>query len=376
MIGGTKKILKKMVYVGVFALTVAGGVREAKGYTVTQLTFEPSNESKPAWSPDGSKIAFVSDRDGNYEIYVMDANGSNQERLTYNIYSDGTPAWSPDGTMIAFASNKDGSPGIYSMNCDGSKQERLVACENIEVLGSPCSFCGEPAWSPDGANIVFGTGWTWPIVEPYSVSDLYILELAGGTLRQFTDGPYSGMWPGFDTDSSPSWSPDGDKIVYISYKPGGGIKVKNMSGSEYSVFTFAYLDDVEWAPRGGMFTFSNGYGGPNIYIMPVQSETGIPIVEPVWVTYGLNPSWSPDGTKIAFSYDFDIWVISGIRDLTTDLYPDGIVNLLDFSVFADCWRQDEPLADIASEGDDDIVDFLDLARLCDEWLQTEEWYQP
>ena len=163
----------------------------------------------------------------------------------------------------------------------------------------------------------------------------------------------------------------------VSHKPGGGIKVKNISGSEYSVFYIPfYLLNVEWSPRGDFFTFSDGVGGANIYLLPVKSETGIPIGEPVWLTYGLDLSWSPDGTKIAFSYERDIWVISGIRVLTTDLYPDGIVNLLDFSVFADCWRQDEPIADIAQDGGDDMVDFMELAKLCEEWLQTEEWYQP
>ena len=374
MTGETKKILKKLVCVGMFALAVAGGVREAKGYTVTQLTFEPSYDGEPAWSPDGNEIAFVSDRDGNYEIYVMDANGSNQERLTYNIYSDRRPAWSPNGVEIAFVSNRGGASGLYLMKSDGSNQRRLIVSEDIEVVGYPCSFIVDPAWSPDGSKIVFSAGWALPPVEPSIVSDLFILELATGILSQFTNGPYSGMWPDIDTDSSPSWSPDGDKVVYVSKKPGGGIKVKNISGSEYSVFYTSYLLNVEWSPRVDFFTFSNGGGGPNIYILPVQSETGIPIGEPVWLTYGLVPSWSPDGTKIAFFYDFDIWVISGIRVLTTDLYHDGIVNLLDFSVFADCWRQDDPLADIAQDGGDGVVDFLDLAKLSEEWLETEEWY--
>ncbi len=374
MNGGTKKSLKKLVCVALVGLSL-GVVREAKGYTVTQLTFEPGYEGEPAWSPDGNKIAFVSDRDGNYEIYVMDVNGSNQERLTYNIYSDRKPALSPDGNTIAFTSSREGTSGLYLMKSDGSNQRCLIVSEEIEVRGRPCSFIVDPAWSPDGSKICFSAGWVL-LPEYCAVSDLYILDLDTEVLSQFTNGPFTGICPYDDTDHSPSWSPEGDKIVYVSHKPGGGIKVKELLGSEYSVFYTPYLLNVEWSHRGDFFTFSDGYFGPNIYILAVQSETGTPIGEPAWLAYGVKPSWSPDGTKIAFSYDRDIWVISGIRVLTTDLYPDGIVNFLDFGFLANYFGQEESLADIAPSNGDGEVDFLDLARLAEEWLQTEQWYQP
>ncbi|MGR3296281.1 MAG: TolB family protein, partial [Candidatus Bathyanammoxibius sp.] len=87
----------------------------------------------------GSRIAFPSDRDGNYEIYVMDADGSNLERLTDNLASDGEPSWSPDGSRIAFTSDRDGNPEIYVMDADGSNQQRLT--------DNPASDYG-PSWSP------------------------------------------------------------------------------------------------------------------------------------------------------------------------------------------------------------------------------------
>ena len=75
---------------------------DADGGNPTRITDSPATERRPAWSPDGSKLAFVSDRDGNDEIYVMDADGSDQTRLTDDLGLDRNPRWSPDGTRIAF----------------------------------------------------------------------------------------------------------------------------------------------------------------------------------------------------------------------------------------------------------------------------------
>ena len=80
----------------------------------------------PAWSPDGRKIAFASERDGNSEIYLMNADGSGQRNLTRNLAYDGDPAWSPDGRKITFVSNRDGRYEVYVMNADGSGQRSLT----------------------------------------------------------------------------------------------------------------------------------------------------------------------------------------------------------------------------------------------------------
>jgi Tol biopolymer transport system component len=143
-------------------------IMDADGSNARALTSGSSRNLSPAWSPDGSMIAFMSDRhaevdinliatdDGDLEIYVMAPSGSNVRRLTDGAATALNPAWSPDGQRIAFQTNRDGIFDIHVMNADGSNQRRLLT-------NHPGNEA-RPAWSPDGRQIAFNCGpdkeWT------------------------------------------------------------------------------------------------------------------------------------------------------------------------------------------------------------------------
>ncbi len=111
------------------------------------LTNTQPDDSDLFWSPDGEMVAFNSNRDGNWEIYIMNIDGSGQTNLTNNpAANDGTTFWSPDGKMITFNSHRDGNWEIYIMNADGSGQTNLT--------NNPADD-GFPSWSPDGKIIAF-----------------------------------------------------------------------------------------------------------------------------------------------------------------------------------------------------------------------------
>ena len=154
-------------------------VMDPNGFNVTRLTFNPANDAQPAWSPDGTKIAFASDRTGDAEIYVMNADGSGQTNLTQHFGSDLAPAWSPSGAKIAFQSNRDNDYAVWVMNADGSNPVRLT---------DPTSPAGAPSWSPDGTRIAYEQG-----------GDIWVMKADGTNKIRIT----SGFW----NDGLPRWRP-------------------------------------------------------------------------------------------------------------------------------------------------------------------------
>jgi Tol biopolymer transport system component len=162
-------------------------VMESGGFDsgdAVNLTNDGSTDEEPDWSPDGSKIAFVSDRDDvASDIYVMNADGRDVVRLTEDPGYDGDPDWSPDGTKIAFATDRDGNDEIYVMDADGTNPTRITnnpANENV------------PDWSPDGTRFLFAT-------DRDGDFEIYVMNVDGTGETRLTNNPA--------TDTSPAWNP-------------------------------------------------------------------------------------------------------------------------------------------------------------------------
>jgi TolB protein len=133
---------------------------DSQGQERKALTHSALN-SWPAYAPDGKRIAFASSSDGDFDIYVMNADGSNVQRLTKNPGLDMRPTWSPDGQKIAFTSNRDGNYEIYVINADGSALRRVTRNTERDDYA---------AWHPDGKWLVF-------VGERRGRSDLYLVEV-------------------------------------------------------------------------------------------------------------------------------------------------------------------------------------------------------
>jgi TolB protein len=149
----------------------------------------------PMFSPDGTKIAFTSYRDGNPEIYVMNVNGSNLHRLTNNPAIDTTPTWSPSGAQIAWVSDRTGQPHIYVMNADGTQQRSLIS-----------EYCDRPTWSSGQFNEIAYAARTGPGY------DIRIYDVANNTSKTLTDG--------IGSNESPAFSPNGRHIAFTSTRNG------------------------------------------------------------------------------------------------------------------------------------------------------------
>lgn len=180
-------------------------VMNADGSGQTNLTNNPADDFLLAWPPDGRRIAFVSDRDGDREIYLMDADGSKQINLTRNPADEVFAVWSPSGERIAFMSDRDGNWEIYVMNADGSNQTRLTNSPAVDMV---------PSWSPDGNRIVFtSNGRGAPDANGGTNSDLYVINADGSGLVRLTGDAVD--------EFGAAWSLDGLSIAFISGGPGG-----------------------------------------------------------------------------------------------------------------------------------------------------------
>ena len=254
-----------------------------------------------------AQIAFVSTRDGNSEIYVMDGGGNNQIRLTNHPEVDYQPSWSPDGARIAFVSNRNGgNEQIYVMDSNGKNVKLLTN----GILGS------YPAWSPDGQTIAYNG----------REKDDWVEEEHSGIILIAPDGSNRRILAGDIpvADGEPAWSPDSQRIAFVSWREDwtGDIGVMDADGRNPKRLTHTPNNEGHpaWSPDGSKIAFTTVL--EEDFVLSVMDADGTNqriLTEEVLdgrMQLIFHPAWSPDGRTIA--YHFGQGLDGGIHLITAD----------------------------------------------------------
>lgn len=271
-------------------------VTNPEGTGLKQLTFT-SNHFRPAWSPNGTKIAFGSNQfEGGWDIFVIDIDGSNMIRLTSESVSTYSTdlLWSPDGTKIAATFGDD----IYVMDSDGSNLTKLASGRGVE-------------FSPDGSRVVFYSSSIDQNLNLW-VSDIFIMDLDGSNKTRIATG-----YVNRDMD----FSPDGTKIVFTKFNgpEAEAIYIMNVDGSDVIRLTFGDKINTSpsFSPDGTKIVFVSYRDGEgsNIYTMNTDGTDQTPLTNTGSYLSGNSigstfPEWSPDGEYIVFSEtEHDIFLL-------------------------------------------------------------------
>ena len=237
-----------------------------------------------ASAPTTEKIAFSSDQDGDYEIYIMNPDGSGQTNLTRNKSVDVHPTWSPTGQQILFVSNRDGVSDLYLMDADGANVQKVFKDSKLRFA---------PAWSPDGKRISYcRTG---------AVRELYIASLDKKNEERIAP---VGRFDGYS-----SWSADGTKIVFGAPLRQGNtssrIHIFNLATREKEVLfgevIGASMMAPTWSPSDDKIAFTWFQGGTSaIYIMESDGSSRKRVVDPPRGFETAHPEWSPSGNTLVY----------------------------------------------------------------------------
>jgi Tol biopolymer transport system component len=262
---------------------------------VTRLTDDPNDDSHPAFSPDGTKIAFQAKRSvGTFDIWTMDVDGGNQTRRTFHSQNDRNPAYSPNGAWIAFDSDRMGTFDLYRMPVATGEAD-------IEALTFGNDDDMEPAWTPDGLALFFASSR-----GDDTDFDIWRIPATGGDSNAIQVTALT------EEDTSPALSSLGDALAFVSnlnFGVQGHVYTSDLGAQSVEPLTGdpgVAEADPAWFPGGNLVLFARDDGiDSNLWIQAAGS------VAPLQITFGSGilgdggGAWSPDGTRIAFHSDRD-----------------------------------------------------------------------
>ncbi len=238
-----------------------------------------------------SRIAFVSDRDGDADLYIMSIDGSQVLQLTDNSTWDSPGSWSPDGRGLLYSADSANRSGLLmELPIIGGLPIEIPSAE--ADVRSPGAYYAE--YSPDASQIAFAS-------SRVNEDDIYSMDEDGSNLRNLTN-------TSLDKERMPSWSPDGSRLAFANFvfeSVDFDIYTMNADGSDWQRLTGSGDDfDASWSPDGTRIAYASDRDGNfDIFVMNADGSNSVNLTPNEWIDG--SPTWSPDGEYLAFTTNRD-----------------------------------------------------------------------
>ncbi|GAB5524143.1 MAG: hypothetical protein Roseis2KO_20150 [Roseivirga sp.] len=284
-----KRIYRRALISGLFLFLLPLIVSAQSNEKV--LTHSTGDDRHPWWSPDGQQLIFESNRDGDWDIFIMDKDGGNKEPLTVNGFQDRNPSWHPDGDKILFESNRSGSFSLYLLNLYDRSVDPILL-DNFHLEPTTARF------SPDGKQIAFSAD-----SEPGTAAlNLYHTSSRGGKVIQLTGAIHRSFYG--------AWSPDSQQLIFFSRRDTEGhqdelyiMDINQPDSLARRITTYPEHDFCpHWSADGRQLVFSRSIpdGRPELFISNADGSEArqITFTPKLGETQAV---WSPDGKSIAYA---------------------------------------------------------------------------